>query len=88
MGWRQLLEQLTMYAVPLRLPFNLSFIYLMSSDWSRRVWLLNSPIFRSSLYFLSRLTLGGGVGLLSGEHGLVIDNLLKVIYLLDHVISA
>ena len=69
--------------------FFLLFFCLTSSDWSRRVWLLNSHILRSSLYiFSSRLTLGGGMGLLTGEHGLVIDNLVKVVYLLDHVISA
>ena len=50
--------------------------------------LLISYLLRSGLYFSSRLTLGGGMGLLSGEHGLVIDNLVKVVYLLDHVISA
>jgi hypothetical protein len=48
----------------------------------------NGHILRSSLYFSSRLTLGGGMGLLSGEHGLVIDNLIKVVYLLDHAIFA
>ena len=48
----------------------------------------NSHNLRSGLYFSSRLTVGGGFGLLGGEHGLVIDNLIKVVYLLDHAISA
>ena len=66
------------HAVPLRFPFNLS--CLTSSDWSRRVWFLNSHLLRSSLYFSSRLSLGGGVGHLSAEHGFVIDNIIKVIF--------
>ena len=36
-------------------------------------------ILQSGVYFSSRLTLGGGIGQLSGEHGLVIDNLIKVV---------
>ena len=36
------------------------------------------PVFLT--YFSSRLTLGGGVGHLSGERGLVIDNLIKVVF--------
>ena len=66
------------------LPFKLFLITsLESPDWSRRVWILYLAF--AIQFFIAtletRLTLGGGMGYLSGEHGLVIDNLLKVGFL-------
>ena len=40
----------------------------------------NGHILRSIVHFSARLTLGGGMGLLGGEHGLAIDNLIKVVF--------
>ena len=69
-------------------PFILSFLLLTFSDWSQRVWLPDGHLLQSSVYIESRLTLGGGIGQLSGEHGLVINNLIKVISFPDHATSA
>jgi hypothetical protein len=66
--------------------FHLTFP-LLSPDWSWRVRLLDSYFLYFSLYLGARLTLGGGIGRLSGEHGLAIDNLIKVVFLLNYVIS-
>ena len=48
------------------------------TDGSRRVR-ENSSERLTKLIFFARLLLGGGYGWLSGEHGLVIDNLVKVL---------
>ena len=39
--------------------------------------------FAIQFLLFTRLSLGGGMGYLSGEHGLVIDNLIKVFFSLD-----
>jgi hypothetical protein len=85
MVWPQLLEQWVMYVVLLS-PFNLSLIQHPQTGVGGYGFLILSHILPSGVYLSSRLTLGGGVGHLSGEHGLVIDNLIKVVFLLDHVI--